>query len=106
LKDGESFAIAGLIDNRVTQVLNKVRGLGDIPILGNLFKSRSTQKTTDELMVVVTPHFVRPLIPGEQAPLPKTVVPFLGPPVEKGEKDKKENKPEFVGPRGHQVPNP
>jgi pilus assembly protein CpaC len=108
LKDGESFAIAGLIDNRVTQVLNKVRGLGDIPILGQLFRSRSTQKTTDELMVVVTPHFVKPLAPGEQAPLPKPVVPFLGPPPEKKiKKDKKDDKkPEFVGPRGHQVPNP
>jgi len=43
LKDGESFAIAGLIDNRVTQILNKVRGLGDIPVLGNLFRSHSTK---------------------------------------------------------------
>ncbi len=43
LKDGERFAIAGLIDNRVTQTLTKVRGLGDIPILGNIFKSRSTR---------------------------------------------------------------
>ena len=34
LKDGESFAIAGLIDNRVTQILNKIKGLGDLPILG------------------------------------------------------------------------
>src|SRR5438128_2774053 len=39
LKDGESFAIAGLIDNRVTQTLTKVRGIGDIPILGQLFRS-------------------------------------------------------------------
>ncbi|HWZ31340.1 MAG TPA: pilus assembly protein N-terminal domain-containing protein [Bryobacteraceae bacterium] len=108
LKDGESFAIAGLIDNRVTQVLNKVRGLGDIPILGNLFRSRSTQKTSDELMVVVTPRFVKPLTPGENVPLPQTVLPFL-PSVadQKSAKDKKkeEKKPEFVGPRGHQVPN-
>ena len=112
LKDGESFAIAGLIDNRVTQILNKVKGLGDIPILGNLFRSHSTQKTSDELLVVVTPRFVTPLAPGEQAALPDTVVPFL-PTVaeEKADKESKkktskkdEQKPEFVGPRGHEVP--
>ena len=54
------FAIAGLIDNRVTQILNRVPGLGNIPILGQLFRSRSTQKTDNELLVVITPHFVRP----------------------------------------------
>ena len=112
LKDGESFAIAGLIDNRVTQILNKVKGLGDIPILGNLFRSHSTQKTSDELLVVVTPRFVTPLAPGEQATLPDTVVPFLPTVAEqKADKDSKkktskkdEQKPEFVGPRGHEVP--
>jgi pilus assembly protein CpaC len=117
LKDGESFAIAGLIDNRVTQVLSRVKGLGDIPILGNLFRTRSTQKTADELLVVVTPRFVKPLAPGEKAALPETVAPFL-PPVApqqskkdtKGKKKLKDappdpTKPEFVGPRGHEVPN-
>ena len=110
LKDGESFAIAGLIDNRVTQVLNKVRGVGDIPILGQLFRSRSTQKTTDELLVLITPRFVKPMSADEQAKLPGIEVPFL-PTVEqeKATKDKKKKKkgskdPEFVGPRGHQEP--
>ena len=104
LKDGESFAIAGLIDNRVTQILSKVRGLGDIPILGQLFRSRSTEKTSTELVVVVTPHFVKPLPANEKPKLPDAIVPYL-PSVEdqKAAKDKK--KPEFVGPRGHQVPN-
>jgi pilus assembly protein CpaC len=112
LKDGESFAIAGLIDNRVTQILNKVKGLGDIPILGNLFRSHSTQKTSDELLVVVTPRFVTPLAPGEQTALPDTVVPFLPTVAEqKADKESKkktskkdEQKPEFVGPRGHEDP--
>jgi pilus assembly protein CpaC len=106
LKDGESFAIAGLIDNRVTQILNKVRGLGDIPILGQLFRSRSTEKTSSELVVVVTPHFVKPLPSNERPKLPDIIVPFL-PSVEeqKAKKEKTEKKPEFVGPRGHQVPN-
>jgi pilus assembly protein CpaC len=113
LKDGESFAIAGLIDNRVTQVLNKVWGLGDIPVLGNLFRSHSTQKTADELLVVVTPRFVAPLAPGERVNLPDIVAPFLPTvseqkAVEDGKKkDKKDDKkPEFVGPRGHEIPKP
>jgi pilus assembly protein CpaC len=109
LKDGESFAIAGLIDNRVTQILNKVKGLGDIPILGQLFRSHSTQKSTDELLVVVTPHFVKPVPPGEELRLPTTVVPYLLPaaPAKKG-KDKNPppdgKTPEFVGPRGYVLP--
>src|SRR5262249_49470018 len=66
LKDGESFAIAGLIDNRVIETVSKLPGLGDVPILGHLFRSRSTQKSTDELLVVITPHYVRPLNPNEK----------------------------------------
>ena len=103
LRDGESFAIAGLIDNRVTQILNKVPGLGDIPILGQLFRSRSTEKTSTELVVVVTPHFVKPLPVGEKPKLPDIVVPFL-PTVEAQKEKKDKKKPEFVGPRGYQVP--
>ena len=107
LKDGESFAIAGLIDNRVIQSISKVRGLGDIPILGNLFRSRSTTKTNDELLVVITPHFVRPLSAEEKAKLPDMQEPFL-PSVEqeKSKKKKDAKQPEFVGPRGHQEPKP
>lgn len=105
LHDGESFAIAGLIDNRVVEVLNRVRGLGDIPILGALFRSRSTRKTTDELLVVITPRFVRPLTPEQRVKLPETLESFL-PTVaeEKAAKDRKNRKPEYVGPRGQQEP--
>ncbi len=110
LKDGESFAIAGLIDNRVLQTINKIRGLGDIPIVGNLFRSRANRKSTDELLVVVTPRFVKPVPAGETVKLPDTVETFL-PTVaeEKAAKNKKDGKkpkkqPEFVGPRGHQEP--
>jgi pilus assembly protein CpaC len=111
LRDGESFAIAGLIDNRVVEVLNRVRGLGDIPILGHLFRSRSTRKSTDELLVVITPRFVRPLTPEQRAQLPENPVTFLPTVPEEREakdkaKDKKDRTPEFVGPRGHQDPTP
>src|SRR5207247_9576228 len=77
LKDGESFAIAGLIDNRVVEIMDKVPGLGDLPIIGKIFRSRSTQKSADELLVVVTPHFVRPLSPEERAKLPDMSTTFL-----------------------------
>lgn len=110
LKDGESFAIAGLIDNRVLQTLTKIRGLGDIPIVGNLFRSRATKKSTDELLVVVTPRFVKPVPAGEQIKMPDTVEAYL-PTVaeersakEKGKAKKSKKQPEFVGPRGHQEP--
>ena len=76
LKDGESFAIAGLIDSRVTQQLARVWGLGDLPIIGQLFRSRSYKKSTDELVVVITPKFVRPLTPEEKAVTPAMLETF------------------------------
>jgi pilus assembly protein CpaC len=58
VQDGQSFVIAGLMDNRVTDIYNKIPGLGDIPILGNFFKSKSVQKSNSELMVLCTVHRV------------------------------------------------
>jgi len=106
LKDGESFAIAGLLDNRVEQVLSKLPGIGDIPIIGHLFRSRSTRKTANELLVVITPRFVRPLTPEEKATLPETLEPFLPPAAQENAQrgGKPKRQPEFVGPRGHQEP--
>jgi pilus assembly protein CpaC len=79
LKDGQSFAIAGLVDNRVTQIADKIPGLGDIPILGKFFQSRSLQKSRNELMVLVTPRIVKPL-EAAQAPIPPHFpTPFLPP---------------------------
>lgn len=111
LKDGESFAVAGLIDSRVIQSLSRVKWLGDVPILGQLFRSRSIRKTNDELLVVVTPRFVRPTPAGEKVSLPDTVEEYL--PATKDDKDaglkkpkakKKKSSPEFIGPSGHQEP--
>jgi pilus assembly protein CpaC len=104
LKDGESFAIAGLMDDRVTETLDKVPMLGSIPIIGELFRSRSLKKSNTELLVVITPHFVKPLSAGEKAKLPDFPINFL-PSVadEKAIKDSKKT-PDFVGPRGHQDP--
>ncbi len=104
LKDGESFVIAGLIDNRVEQEVVKFPGLGSIPILGQLFSSRSTKKTNSELLVLITPHFVKPLSPEEKAKLPEYPIAFL--PGSQDEKAKKDGKKaaQFVGPRGEQEP--
>ena len=60
LQDGQSFVIAGLIDNRLTTINDKIPGLGDIPILGNLFKSKNAQKSKTELMVLCTVHRIAP----------------------------------------------
>src|SRR5437773_9071747 len=64
LRDGQSFAIAGLIDNRLTETAMKVPVLGDVPILGNFFKSRALNKTNTELLVMVTPRLVEGTPPG------------------------------------------
>jgi len=61
LRDGQSFALAGLLDNSETQSLSKVPGLGDVPILGQLFRSRQFQKNESELMFIVTAQLVKPV---------------------------------------------
>jgi pilus assembly protein CpaC len=107
LKEGESFAIAGMIDNQVQRETEKILGLGDIPILGALFRSRQTNKTTNELLVVITPHIVKPLSPDEKAKLPDFPVPFQKTVEQERKKSGKDGtpQPEFVGPRGHQTPD-
>jgi pilus assembly protein CpaC len=75
LQDGQSFVIAGLMDDRVTSLSRKFPGLGDLPIIGNLFKSRNLQKSKTELMVLCT---VRRISPSTQAPnLPMQPQPFM-----------------------------
>jgi pilus assembly protein CpaC len=61
LRDGQSFALAGLLDNSETKSYSKVPGLGNIPILGNLFRSKSFQANESELMFIVTAHIVHPV---------------------------------------------
>ena len=61
LKDGQSFGIAGLMDHRAQVQLSKVYGIGDIPVLGQLFRSRSINRSNTELLVLVTPHIVDPV---------------------------------------------
>ncbi len=68
LRDGQSFGIAGLLDQRTTAQFSKVPGIGDLPILGQLFRSRSVSKTNSELVVIVTPMIVDPAAAPTAAP--------------------------------------
>ncbi len=79
LKDGQSFAIAGLIDNQVIEQFDRIPGIGSIPVLGKLFQSRSLNKSKDELLIVVTPHIVQPLNPDQTPSGPVFPLPFLEP---------------------------
>jgi pilus assembly protein CpaC len=69
LRDGQSFAIAGLIRSAVRERLSKYPVLGDVPILGTLFRSSEFQKSESELIILVTPRLVKP-IDGESTPMP------------------------------------
>jgi pilus assembly protein CpaC len=79
LGDGQSFAIAGLVDDRVTRLLSKVPGIGDLPVLGQLFRSVSFNKSKTELLILITPRIVKPLSPGEIPAGPQFPTPFLAP---------------------------
>jgi pilus assembly protein CpaC len=77
LGNGQSFAIAGLLDNRVTDNLSKIPGLGSIPFFGKLFQSRSLTRTKSELLVIVTPELVHPLPAGNELPKLDMPKPFI-----------------------------
>ncbi len=80
LRDGESFGISGILDHRTTDSLSKMPGIADIPVLGQLFRSKNLNRSTMELVVIVTPKIVDTL--AQPAPPPSTpamAVPFLQP---------------------------
>jgi pilus assembly protein CpaC len=65
LADGQTLGIAGLISERFDETVIKFPGLGSIPVLGALFRSQSFDKKETELLILVTPHLVKPIIPAE-----------------------------------------
>jgi pilus assembly protein CpaC len=65
LADGQTIGIAGLINENLRETVTKFPGLGDIPIIGALFRSQSFIKGETELLILVTPHLVKPILPGE-----------------------------------------
>jgi pilus assembly protein CpaC len=77
LENGQSFAIAGLLNKNFSETLDKIPGIGDIPLLGKLFQSRVLTKNNSELLIMVTPEIVRPVPVGQarpDIPMPK---PFM-----------------------------
>jgi pilus assembly protein CpaC len=89
LMDGQSLAIAGLIKNNVTESISRVPLLGDIPILGALFRSSEFQNDRSELVFLITPHLVKPLAGTPVLPTDNFIVPsrtefFLGGKLEGG----------------------
>ncbi len=77
LQDGQTFGLAGLLDNELQENWNKIPGIGDIPVLGKLFQSRHRLKTNTELLVLVTPEIVRPIPVGHPVPEIGFPQPFL-----------------------------
>jgi pilus assembly protein CpaC len=77
LRDGQTFAIAGLMNNTLTSTLGKIPGIGDIPILGLLFKSKAHQKNQTELVVMITPSIIKKGQMGVSEGLPSVVEPYL-----------------------------
>ena len=68
LGEGQSFIIAGLIDNRVRESLSRIPGLSNLPVLGYLFKSKEVTRSNTELIVMVTPEITTPIQPGDAKP--------------------------------------
>jgi pilus assembly protein CpaC len=79
LAEGQSFAIGGLLDNRETENFSKIPFIGDVPILGKFFQSKTKNRTNTELMVIVSPQLVRPMPAGRTIAGPTFPVPFLKP---------------------------
>jgi pilus assembly protein CpaC len=77
LKSNQSFCISGLLDNRTSDQLSKIPGIGDIPILGKLFQSKSVSHSVAELAVIVTPTLVDPLSDNPTPTQPKMAIPFI-----------------------------
>ena len=100
LRDGQSFAIAGLLDNLSQEDRAAIPILSKLPIIGPLFKSKAERAEQTELMVLITPRLVRALDPDEVPPLPTRFKPFLGGTGKGGEGD------EFEGTGSVDAPAP
>ena len=77
LESGQTFAIAGLLDQRTTESFSRIPGLADIPVLGKLFTTKGTTASNSELLIIVTPEFVAPIADPKQVPDLERPTPFL-----------------------------
>jgi pilus assembly protein CpaC len=78
LHDGQSFAIGGLIKNNISESIAAFPGLGEIPILGALFRSSDFQNERTELLIIITPRLVKPLPPNYALPTDAFIPPTRG----------------------------
>jgi pilus assembly protein CpaC len=114
LRDGQSFAIAGLLQSESTRNRSQIPWLGSVPVLGALFSSASYQKSDTDLVIIVTPHLVQPAAPGQRLAspldqrLPSNDVDFFV----NGQMDVKKDYSDYVtnggkveGPYGHLIPS-
>ena len=100
IQDGQSFAVSGLLDHRTTEILSKMPGIADVPVLGQLFRSKNVNRSVVELMVIVTAKVVNPLTANAQKPEQPT---FVLPNLDPAGFDRSVNngaKPEQSGPTG------
>jgi len=79
LEGGQSFVIAGLLDNTATRTISRIPGLASLPLLGKLFQTASVSRNNTELLVLVTPEIVRPIPAGQPLPMPKYSLGFMDP---------------------------
>jgi pilus assembly protein CpaC len=112
LRDGQSFAIAGLLQTKNTRAISQVPWIGSVPVLGALFRSADYQQQETDLVVIVTPHLVGPAAPGQRlaspldSRLPSNDVDFFlngQPEVRKRYTDFVTSGADLVGPYGHIV---
>ena len=83
LRNGQTFAIAGLLNNQMQSTMQKIPGIGDIPILGYLFRSKVANKEQTELVVMITPEILSADSTGVTNTLPRTPDTFMPPVTEK-----------------------
>jgi pilus assembly protein CpaC len=109
LQDGQSFAIAGLLDRETTDSWSRIPGLADIPLIGKLFEAKSSTKTNSELLVIITPQIVAPLSGPDGMPQVDFPVRFMegkdvpnGPPPQTPGPDK--TGPPPAPPRRNEIP--
>ncbi len=102
LRNGQTFAIAGLLNNQMQSTMQKIPGIGDIPILGYLFRSKVANKEQTELVVMITPEILSPESTGVARELPRTPDTFLGPVSDR--QLKQPLPPAFTAPRQQMTP--
>ena len=112
LRDGQSFALAGLLSAQNTRNMSQVPWVGSVPILGTLFRSSAFQQQETDLVIIVTPRLVAPAAPGQRlaspldARLPSNDIDFFlsgSPDLRKRYQDYVSTGGQLTGPYGHMI---